>query len=54
MPFAWFRTIVFGNSDKFQLQSSCRRKRRIDENWNNKSVSLFSIIKNTALSRDVE
>ena len=54
MPFAWFRTIVFGNSDKFQLQSSCRRKRRIDENWNNKFVSLFSIIKNTALSRDVE
>ena len=50
MPFAWFRTIVFGNSDKFQLQSSCRRMRRIDENWNNKS----SITKNTALSRDVE
>ena len=28
--------------------------RRIDENWNNKFVSLFSITKNTALSRDVE
>ena len=53
MPFAWFRTIVFWNSDKFQLQSSCRRMRRIDENWNNKFAPLSSITKSWCRIREM-